>query len=476
MVLPPTHPNSIKARAKQKAKEEKQVKKKKRGNPQKAVDLNSLDQINFNAAGLDIGAAEIWVCVPKGRDPHPVQMFETFTIDLNALADWLEACGIETVAMESTGVYWIPIYEILEERGFEVYLVNARHIKNVPGKKTDVLDCQWIQQLHTYGLLQASFRPDDQMVALRAYTRHRDNLIRDRSTQIQRMQKALHLMNIQLTNVISDITGQTGLKIIRDVVAGQHDPVKLAQHRHPRCHSNEDDIAKALQGNYRPEHLFALEQSLGLYDYYTQKIYDCDVEIETKFAAFKPQVDLEQQPLSAQKKRRRANFPHFDLRTALYLTCGVDLTQVDGLDILTVQTIISEIGLDMSAWPTVKHFTSWLGLAPNNKITGGKVISSSTKKVKSRAHQAFRMAAQSLSRSNSALGVFYRRIRAKHGGLKANVATAHKLARIVYFMLKNREEYKDPGMDYYEEQYKKRAIKNLKRKAKLLGLEVTEPV
>lgn len=415
--------------------------------------------------------------VPQERDPHPVRVFKTFTIDLNALVDWLVECGIETVAMESTGVYWIPIYEILESRGLEVYLVNARHIQNVPNKKTDVLDSQWIQQLHTYGLLRASFRPDDQMVALRAYTRHRDNLNRDRASHIQRMQKALHLMNIQMTNVMRDITGQTGLKIIRDIVAGQHDPVKLAQHRHPRCHSNEDEIAKALQGNYRPEHLFALKQALDLYDYYTQKIYECDLEIEAKFATFKPQLDLAQQPLPPpKKKRKQKNAPHFDLRTSLYQMVGVDLTQIDGLDVLTVQTIISEIGLDMSAWPSVKHFTSWLGLAPNNKVTGGKIISSKTKKVKSRARQAFRMSAQSLARSDSALGAFYRRIRAKHGGLQANVATAHKLARIVYFMIKNGEAYQDPGSDYYEEQYRQRAIKNLKRKARKLGLEVTEPV
>ncbi len=477
MVLPPDHPRSLAVRAKQQAQKEAEVKKKNRGQPRKAISLDSLKQINFNAAGLDIGSAEIWVSVPQERDPHPVRVFKTFTVDLYALADWLVECGIETVAMESTGVYWIPIYEILEARGFEVYLVNARHIQNVPNKKTDVLDSQWIQQLHTYGLLQASFRPDDEMVALRAYTRHRDNLNRDRARHIQRMQKALHLMNIQMTNVLRDITGQTGLKIIRDIVAGQHDPVKLAQHRHPRCHSNEDEIAKALQGNYRPEHLFALKQALDLYDYYTQKIYECDLEIEAKFATFKPQLDLAQQPLPPpKKKRKQKNAPHFDLRTSLYQMVGVDLTQIDGIDVLTVQTIISEIGLDMRAWPTVKHFTSWLGLAPNNKITGGKIISSQTKKVKSRAHQAFRMSAQSLARSDSALGAFYRRIRAKHGALQANVATAHKLARIVYSMLKNGEAYQDPGSDYYEEQYRQRAIKNLKRKARKLGLEVTEPL
>ena len=481
MVLPPTHPQMKAERAAQ-AKRAKRAtakaqakaqRKGSRGKGIKATKLDSLKQINLNAAGLDIGSAEIWACVPEGRDEVSVRVFETFTVDLNALADWLEGCGIDTVAMESTGVYWIPIYEILEERGFEVYLVNARHLSNVTGKKTDVLDCQWIQQLHTYGLLRASFRPEEDMVALRAYIRHRDNLIRDRASHIQRMQKALSLMNIQLNNVIRDITGETGLKIIRDIVAGQHDPIKLAQHRHPRCHSSEDEIAKALQGNYRPEHLFALKQALDLYDYYTQKIYECDVEIEAKFATFKPQVDLKENPLpSPKKKRHRKNDPHYDLRTILYQTCGIDLTAIDAIDAVTAHKIIAEIGLDMSPWPTVKHFTSWLGLAPNNKITGGKIIGRGAKKTHNRAAQALRVVARSLAHSDCALGAFYRRIRAKKGATVANVATAHKLARIIYFMLKNRTEYEDPGATYYEEQYRQRVIKNLKRKAEKLGFEL----
>jgi transposase len=481
MVLPPSPPQmkAINAERKETAHQKavqvqaKAKRKGSRGQGIEAAKLDSLKQINLNAAGLDIGVAEIWACVPEGRDEVSVRVFQTFTVDLHALADWLEACGIETVAMESTGVYWIPLYEILEARGLEVYLVNARHLSNVTGKKTDILDCQWLQQLHTYGLLRASFRPEAEMVALRSYIRHRDNLTQDRATHIRRMQKALHLMNVQLTNVISDITGETGLKIIRDIVAGQHDPVKLAQHRHPRCQSSEDEIVKALQGNYRPEHLFALQHALDLYDYYTQKIQDCDVKIEARFAAFKPQVDLAEKPLPpSKKKRKQKNDPHFDLRTALYKTCGVDLTRIDGLNALTVQKVISETGVDMSPWPTVKHFTSWLSLAPNNKITGGKVISRGTKKAHNQAAQALRMAAQSLAHSDSALGAFYRRIRAQKGAMVANVATAHKLARIIYFMLKNQTEYEDPGASYYEEQYRQRAIKNLKRKAEKLGFEL----
>ena len=449
--------------------------KEKKKHSKKAVKLDSLKQISLNAAGLDIGSEEIWVCVPEGRDEEAVRVFPSFTPDLYALADWLEACGVETVAMESTGVYWIPIYEILEKKGFEVYLVNARHIKNVPGKKTDVMDCQWIQQLHTYGLLQASFRPEAEMAALRSYIRHRDNLTRYRSGHIQHMQKALHLMNLLLPKVITDITGQTGMKIIRAIVAGTHDPLQLAQYRDPRCRSTEDDLAKALTGNYRPEHLFALKQALELYDFYIQQIEACDIEIEQKYAAFKPVIDLEAHPLPPRSKKVRPskNDPDFDLRAALYRTCGVDLTEIDGLNSLTVQQIISETGTDMSKFPTVKHFTSWLTLAPHNDISGGKVLSSKTQKSKNRAAQAFRMAAQSVSRSNSAQGAFYRRMRVKHGGgAKATTATAHKIARIFYFMLKHQQEYKDPGQAYYEQKYQERTVKNLKRKAKALGMEL----
>jgi transposase len=448
--------------------------KRKKDKKVQVTNLDNFEQINLNAAGLDIGAAEIWACVPADRDEQAVRCFETFIVDLHALANWLEACGVETVAMESTGVYWIPIYEILEARGLVVNLVNARHIKNVPSKKTDVLDCQWIQKLHTYGLLQASFRPDEQMCSLRSYLRHRDNLIRYRSAHIQQMQKALHQMNIQLTNVISDITGQTGMQIIRTIVAGEHDPLKLAQYRNPRCRSSEDEIAKSLEGHYKPEHLFALQQSLEGYDFYTQQIKACDVEIEQKYKAFKPQIDIQAQSLPNPKRRprRQATHPDYDLRTYLYEISGVDLTQIDGIDALSAQTIISEIGLDMSKWSTVKHFTSWLGLAPHNHISGGKVLKRKTKKTNNRANTALRIAAQSAGRSQSALGGFYRRIRAKHGSPKAITATAHKIARIVYHMLKYRDEYVDPGQDYYQQQYQDRVIKNLRRKAKELGMEL----
>lgn len=448
--------------------------KRKKGQKGQITDLENLEHINLNAAGLDIGAAEIWACVPANRDEQAVRCFETFTVDLHALADWLEGCGIETVAMESTGVYWIPIYEILEARGLSVNLVNARHIKNVPGKKTDVLDCQWIQKLHTYGLLQASFRPDEEMTTLRSYLRHRDNLIRYRSAHIQQMQKALHQMNLQLTNVISDITGQTGLQILRAIVAGEHDPLILAQYRDRRCKSSQSEIAKSLEGHYKAEHLFALRQALEGYDFYTQQLKTCDTEIEHKYKTFKPHPDSPAQPLppSKKKSRRQATHPDYDLRTYLYQLSGVDLTQIDGIEALSAQTIISEIGLDMSKWPTVKHFTSWLGLAPHNDISGGKVLKSKTKKTTNRANTALRLAAQSAGRSQSALGGFYRRIRAKHGSPKAITATAHKIARIVYHLLKYRDQYIDPGQDYYQQKYRERVVRNLKRKAKDLGMEL----
>lgn len=441
--------------------------------PKKVVKLESLKQINLNAAGLDVGAAEIWACVPEGRDEHSVQVFETFTPDLYALADWLEQCGVDTVAMESTGVYWIPIYEVLEARGFEVYLVNARHIKNVTGRKTDVLDCQWIQQLHTYGLLRASFRPADNICTVRAYVRHRDNLIRYRSAHIQHMQKALHMMNVQLTLVISDITGKTGMAIIRDIVAGERNPVKLAQHRDPRCAKSEEEIAKALTGNYRREHVFALQQALALYDFYAEQLKECDAEIEQLYASFEPAIDLEAHPLPSSKPKRRGNnVPDYDLRSYLYQLAGVDLTQVHGLDAVLVQEVISEVGLDMSKWPTDKHFTSWLKLAPYNDVSGGKVLRRKTGKSSSRAARAFRLAAWAVSRTNTALGAFYRRMRARHGAPKAIVATARKIACIVYHMLKDKTEYVDRGADYYEEKYRQQVVRNLKRKAAKLGLKV----
>lgn len=437
--------------------------------------LDALKQLNLNAAGLDIGDDEIYAAVPEGRDTVSVKIFKTFTVDLYALADWLKACQVDTVAMESTGVYWIPIYEILEERGFEVYLVNARHLKNVTGKKTDILDCQWIQQLHTYGLLRASFRPPEDICAVRALVRHRHNMIESSTREIQHMQKALQQMNVKLTNVLSDLTGETGMKIIRDIVAGERDPHQLARHRNNHCAKSEDEIAEALRGHYKPEHVFVLRQAVETYDFFRQQIKACDTELEKRYAAFESQVDLAEKPLSPPKHAPRKSgrhTPEFNLREYLYQMTGVDLTRVDGLEALTVQEVIAHTGVDMSPWPTVKHFTSWLTLCPHNDKTGGKIIKSHTRKSQNRAAAALRMAAQSLVHSQSALGSYCRHMQAKLGKAEGITATAHKLARIIYTMLKHRTEYQYLDADQYEEQVRERAVKNLKRKAQQLGFDL----
>lgn len=364
-----------------------------------------LAQINENAAGIDLGSAEHWVCVPPLRDEKNVRRFGCFTPDLMAMADWLSQCGVTSVAMEATGVYWIPVFQILETRGFEVKLVNAHHLKTVPGRKTDVKDCQWLQQLHTYGLLSGSFRPEDQVCILRSYIRQRECLIKSAGTHLQRMQKALIQMNLHLHQVISDISGLTGMTIIKAIVAGERDPQKLAALKDPRIKSSTTDIAKALTGDYRPEHLFVLNQELTLYEVYQQQIAAIDKEIEKCLNTFETKVQ-DEPPTSKRKRRKKpvGNNPNFDLRKYLYHISGLDFTLIDGLDVLTVQTILSEVGLDPKRFPTVKHFTSWLGLCPGQKITGGKVKSSQTRRVVNRAASAFRMAAFSLTQSRSALG------------------------------------------------------------------------
>ena len=432
--------------------------------------------IHPNAAGLDIGSEEIWAAVPPDGMPAPVRKFGTFTPDLHALADWLAACGVDTVAMESTGVYWIPIYEILEVRGFQVYVVNARHLKNVPGRKSDIQDCQWIQGLHSVGLLRGSFRPEGEIVALRAYLRHRAALIEHRAAHIQHMQKALQQMNVQLTQMLSDITGVTGLAIIRAIVAGQRDPQQLAAMRQPGCKKSAQEIAKALTGNYRREHLFALQQALALYDFYPAQVAACDVEVEQQFANLKPiSADLPPLPPSNKRDSNSKNRPNYDARSYLYCLTGVDLVAISGLNASSVQTIISEVGPDVSAFPTVKHFCSWLGLAPHNDISGGKRLRSQTLPTHNRAGQAFRLAAQSVAKSpNSAFGAFYRRMKIRLGAKQAIVATAHKIARAFYHMLKHRTPFHDMGGQEYERRARQREIKNLHKRAAKLGLSIVE--
>jgi len=437
--------------------------------------LDALAQINHHAAGLDIGDAEIYAAVPEAAADPAVRVFRTFTPDLKTLADWLTACHVDTVAMESTGVYWIPIYELLEERGFQVYLVNARQLKNVSGKKTDILDCQWIQQLHTYGLLQPSFRPPAEICAVRAMVRQRARLLQSCTVEIQHMQKALQQMNLKLTNVLTDITGVTGLAIIRDIVAGERDPHKLAAHRDPRCRKSAAEIAASLTGNYKREHLFALKQALSAYDFYQEQLAACDTETASRYRTLDSQINPAAHPLPPPKRphSHRRNQPHYDLRTELYRIAGVDLTTVTGVDALTVQAVLSETGVDMSPWRTSKHFSSWLSVCPENAKTGGKIIKRGTKPSANRAATALRLAAHSLHHSDSALGAYYRRMASKLGKPQAITATAHKLARIIYAMLKSKQPYIDPGADHVEPEVQARKLKQLQRQAKALGYELT---
>ena len=432
--------------------------------------------VHPHAAGLDIGSEEIWACVPEDRDAQPVRSFGTFTPDLLALAEWLVSCRIDTVAMESTGVYWIPVYEILEARGFKVYLVNAHHLKHVPGRKSDSKDCQWIQYLHTCGLLSASFRPEAEMCALRAYLRHRAMLLEYRAAHIQHMQKALHQMNVQLSQVLTDMTGVTGLAIIRAIVAGERDPVHLARFREPQCASSTEDIAKALTGHYQPEHVFALKQALALYDTYTEQVRECDAAIEQRFRAMKPVGPDAPPPLNRANKHRthNKNAPVYDARGLLYQLTGVDLVAIPGLNASTVQTMLSEIGLDLRKWPSAKAFCSWLGLAPHHEISGGKILRRSTLKTCNRAGQAFRLAAQAVSRSHNSLGAFYRRMRARLGPKSAIVATAHKIARIVYHLLTHRTPFRDLSAEEYERRTRDRDIAALRKKAARFGFTLME--
>ncbi len=432
---------------------------------------SELSQLNLNAAGIDVGASSHFVAVPADRAEQPVREYEAFTADLYRLADWLAECGVETVVMESTGVYWIPLFAVLEERGFEVMLVDPRRIKNVPGRKTDVRDCQWLQQLHTYGLLSGAFRPGGDIRRLRSYLRQRAMLVEYASHHVQHMQKALTQMNVKLQHVIRDITGKTGMDIMEAIAGGERDPRKLARLRDPRTKADEATIAKSLQGHWREEHIFELTQALELYRVYQGKITECDREIEAQLERFEDSSDGES-PASNGKKRNQGNAPRFDVQGQLYRMTGVDLTRIDGVDGFTALKVISEVGADMTKWPSAKHFASWLGLSPNNRITGGRVISSKTKPSANRAAAALRLAANALHRSGSALGAFLRRKKAHLGAPKAITATAHKLARLIYAMLRYGQQYVDAGAEYYERQYQQRALRTAQRRAAQLGYQL----
>ena len=430
-------------------------------------------KIHRSAAGIDVGSKFHVVAVPPDRS-DPVRSFDSFTGELHRLADWLKQEGITTVAMESTGVYWIPVFEILEERGFEVLLVNARDVKNVPGRKTDVNDAQWIQQLHEHGLLRGSFRPRQELASLRAYLRHRDRLVEYAASHVQHMQKALMQMNLQLHHVLSDITGLTGMKIIRAIVAGERDPEALAKFRDPRCKANLETVQGALTGNYRPEHVFALQQALELHDVYRAKIESCDAKVEQVLNELNGPEPQPAQALSRRRSPKSPNEPSFDVRSLLHTLTGVDLTEVHGLGPYAVLKLIGECGDDMSRWPTAKHFTSWLTLSPGNKISGGKVLSSKTRRSSNRAAVILRLCAVNVGKTRTALGAFYRRLAARVGKAKAVTATARKIAVLFYNMLRHGTRYADPGADYYEERYKSRVLANLKKRAHLMGYQLVE--
>lgn len=428
--------------------------------------------INPDAAGIDIGHREHWCAVPADRDATPVRRFGTFTEDLGRLADWLKSCGIKTVAMESTGVYWIPAFQILERRGFEVRLVNARHVKNVSGRKSDVMDCQWLQRLHSYGLLSGSFRPADQMCVLRAYLRYRDELVSARSVQTQHMQKALQQMNVQLHQVLSDVTGVSGLRMIEAILKGERDCKKLAAMADRRVRASAATIEKALKGDYRAEHLFVLQCAFDLYQTYDQKIHRCEEAALAQLEQLPSLTQGEPPPRKAGRAAIRDMVAGKDLRVELYRRLAVDLTAIEGIGPLTAQVILSEIGMDMSRWPSEKHFTSWLGLCPDNRISGGKILSRHTRRVVNRVSDALRMAAVTLQNSKSAMGAFYRRMRGRLGTASAITATAHKLARVVYRLLKYGEAYVQKGAEEYEQKYRQRLLFNLKKTAASLGFQL----
>ena len=436
----------------------------------------TLGPIHPDAAGLDVGATAHVVAVPHGRDDEPVRTFRSFTGDLHRLADWLASVGITTIAMESTGVYWVPVFELLEARGFEVLLVNARHVKNVPGRKTDVNDAQWLQQLHQHGRLRGSFRPRDGIARLRALLRHRERVVDYAASHIQHMQKALMLMNVQLHHVVTDITGVTGMKILRAIVDGNRDPVALAEHRDVRCKASLEVIRQALDGNYRPEHVFALRQALELYEFHHVKVAECDVEIEAALRELNADRDAPSTPLPKIRDAKGRNEPAFDVRSAMYTLVGRDLSQIHGIGSYTTLRLVAECGDDMTKWPTVKHFTSWLCLAPGNKISGGRVLSSKTRRSANRAATLLRVAAVNIGRTHTALGAFYRRLGARAGKAKAVTATARKLAVLFYNSLRFGMIYADPGADHYEQDYRRRVVHQLNRRAHQMGFALVPAV
>jgi len=453
--------------------------KRKRGRRRKGMCLEDRPLLEPNAGGIDIGAREIFVAVPPDRDENPVRVFSTFTEDLEAMAKWLVSCGITTVAMESTGVYWIPPYDVLEQHGIKPCLVDARGMKNVPGRRTDWHECQWIQFLHSVGLLRAAFRPDGEVCAVRSLMRHRGDLVQMASQHIQHMQKALTQMNVQIHHVISDITGLTGLAIVDAIVGGQRDPLELAKLRDPHIKASAETIGKSLVGNWRGEHLFTLKQSRQMCQHYWEQIAACDEEIEKLLVAFQPRVDPAEKPLPPDRKKKQRGRKKknvnprtgFDLRTESYKLFGVDLTQVPGL-MGMILTLFSEVGRDMSRWPTSGQFVSWLALCPDNDITGGRVVWKGMRKVHNRAGDLFRLAAYSLHHENSQLGDYLRRMKSKMDAPAATTATAHKIAIIFYTMVKKQVEYDATLWEQRDAERDRRFEAKLKRQAQQRGYKL----
>ena len=434
----------------------------------------SLHVLQANSAGIDIGATEIYVAVPDGRSNESVRRFDTFTDDLHEAAKWLKECGIKSIAMESTGVYWIPVFQILDTYGFDVVLVNARHVKNVPGRKTDVQDCQWLQYLHSVGLLRGSFRPDQEICAVRSLLRHRDNMVKAASSHVQHIQKSLTQMNLQIHHAISNITGVTGLAILDSILAGERNPEILANLKDPRIKADHKTIVKSLTGDYRSEHIFTLKQALQAYRHYRQMIRDCDTEIERHLNEFESRIDLDNpsEPPPKPRRRPRDNGPVFDLNMHMHRLLGIDLSRIDGISDLTAHVFFTEVGPDLSKFKTANHFCSWLGLCPNNKISGGKILSSRTRPGSNRIAQALRISANSLWHSKSYLGDYFRRMRGRHGAPKAITATAHKLARIIYHLVKNQKGFDETIFAEQEEKHQIRLTQRVISQAKSLGLKL----
>jgi transposase len=436
----------------------------------------SLEVIHPDAAGIDIGNESHYVAVPPSRDSQPVRRFGCTTAELKAMAAWLKQCGIRTVAMQSTGVYWVAVYDILEAASLEVYLVNARDTKNLPGRKSDVQESQWLMKLHTYGLLRNSFRPSQEIRTMRTYWRQRNDLVQSAGRHILRMQKALTQMNLQLANVLSDVSGMTGQAIIKAILKGERDPRKLAALRDYRVRANEEQIAQSLEGNWQPDLLFVLKQEQEGYEFCQKQMAECDRQLAQYL---QQREDRSRGPLAEEKrenrlKKKRGNKPQFDLRQGLFRMTGTDLTRTDGIDVMTAMTIISEAGWDMSKWETEHHFVSWLRLCPDNRISGNKIIGKGRLPTNNPISIALKMAASTLRKSNTYLGAQFRRFRTRLGAPVAIKAMAAKLARLIYRMLRYGMKYVDQGAKFYEAQHRTRQIKQLQWKAAQLGFKVVQ--